>query len=202
MASRSKGFTLIELIITIAVLGVVISLAAPSFNSLIRNTKSTTLTGEFVAALNFARTEAIKRGRNISICPSLDKISCATKDDWTKGWIVAIDDATSITAAAPVITSADTSVLRYWEAQNHGATITFAAAGTIAAANVKTGKALVVPATTATNFVRFTSMGTLARIGNNSLLSFKAAVKDCGNFNAAVVSISLSGLITTTFIKC
>lgn len=202
MVNRRKGFTLIELMVTIAVLGTVISLAAPNFNSLIRNTKSSTLTGDFVTALNFARTEAIKRGRNVSLCPSINKTSCATANDWTKGWIVVVDSAASTTAVTPVITNAATDVLRYWEPRDVNTAITFAAAGTIAAANVKTGKALVVPATTATHFVRFSGVGTLAKIGNNSLLSFKVLMNNCSGFNAAIISVSLSGMINATSINC
>ncbi len=77
MKSRSAiGFTLIELMVTITMIGIVLTVGVPSFQSSIRNSVLTAGINEFVAALNFARGEAIKRGVNVTVrrtsapCPS------------------------------------------------------------------------------------------------------------------------------------
>ncbi len=202
MLRRDSGFTLIELLVTIVVLGIALSVAIPSFNDLIRNNKSLTLGGDFVSALNFARTEAIKRATRVSICPSTDKTSCATEDDWAKGWIVFIDSATSDSATAPVIASSAGTILRYWSVSEPKAQLGFAAAGTIPAAKVKSGQTLVITATTPVNFVRFTSLGTLAKVSGNSNITFKAHVTGCTAFNTNIVSIGIAGLISTDYISC
>ena len=62
-----RGFTLIELMVTIAVVAILTTVAVPGFRDLIRNNRVTTQTNEVVSALNFARTEAIKRGRSVTV---------------------------------------------------------------------------------------------------------------------------------------
>ena len=68
MKSRSAiGFTLIELMVTITMIGIVLTVGVPSFQSSIRNSVLTAGINEFIAALNFARGEAIKRGVNVTV---------------------------------------------------------------------------------------------------------------------------------------
>jgi type IV fimbrial biogenesis protein FimT len=62
-----RGFTLLELMVAIAVLAILATVGVPSFNELIQNNRVTTQTNELVSALNFARTDAIKRGRNVEV---------------------------------------------------------------------------------------------------------------------------------------
>jgi type IV fimbrial biogenesis protein FimT len=61
------GFTLLELMVTVAVLAILVTVGVPSFRDLIQNNRVTTQTNELVTALNFARTEAVKRGRAIEV---------------------------------------------------------------------------------------------------------------------------------------
>lgn len=62
-----RGFTLLELMVAIAVLAILATVGVPSFRELIQNNRVTTQTNELVSALNFARTEAVKRGRNVEV---------------------------------------------------------------------------------------------------------------------------------------
>ena len=62
-----RGFTLLELMVTVAVAAILTTVAVPGFRDLIQNNRVTTQTNELVTALNFARTEAVKRGRNIEV---------------------------------------------------------------------------------------------------------------------------------------
>ena len=62
-----RGFTLLELMVAIAVLAILATVGVPSFRELIQNNRVVTQTNELVSALNFARTEAIKRGRDVEL---------------------------------------------------------------------------------------------------------------------------------------
>lgn len=77
---RLRGFTLIELIITMAVLAVVVSIAAPSFQSLMANQRVKAAADELLMSIMYARTEAIKTRSAIAVV--------RTGDDWGNGWSV------------------------------------------------------------------------------------------------------------------
>ena len=62
-----RGFTLLELMVAIAVLAVLATIGVPSFQNLIQNNRVTTQTNELVTALTFARAEAVKRGRSVQV---------------------------------------------------------------------------------------------------------------------------------------
>ena len=83
MKHRSAGFTLIELIVTIAIAAVLAALAAPSFIQYQRNSELTSLTNSLLAAVNAAKGEAMKTGRNAFVIPR--------GSGWNSGWIVYVD---------------------------------------------------------------------------------------------------------------
>lgn len=87
-----RGFTIIELMITLAVVGVAITLAAPGFGRFIRDQQVTTQTNDFLTSLNLARSEALKRGDAVSVCASDDGATCSGNNDWDNGWIVFTDE--------------------------------------------------------------------------------------------------------------
>ena len=62
-----RGFTLLELMVAIAVLAILATVGVPSFRALIQNNRVTTQANELVSALSFARTEAVKRGRDVEV---------------------------------------------------------------------------------------------------------------------------------------
>ena len=65
--TQQQGFTLIELMITIAISAILLSVAAPAYQSFIGSTALTTATNDLVAALNMARSEALKRDGQVSL---------------------------------------------------------------------------------------------------------------------------------------
>jgi type IV fimbrial biogenesis protein FimT len=83
------GFTLIELLITIAIASILLAIAVPSFNGLIVGSRLTTQANDFVAAVNFARSEAIKRNSSVSLCRAEEGADdCAGAAGLWQFWIV------------------------------------------------------------------------------------------------------------------
>ena len=103
----AEGFSLIELIVTLSVASILMTLAVPSFSSFVKDNRLITQTNDFVTALNFARSEAIKRGDRITVCKSTDQVSCSGSGSWDQGWIV-FDDVNG----DGVVTNPATNVLR------------------------------------------------------------------------------------------
>jgi type IV fimbrial biogenesis protein FimT len=90
---RNTGFTLIELLITLTLLAILLTLAVPVYKELIKNTRTTTQVNQLIAAINFARSEAIKRQAIVTLCASNNQKTCSS--DWTKGWLVFVDKQAS-----------------------------------------------------------------------------------------------------------
>ena len=86
----STGFTLIELLVTVAVAAILAVVAVPGFRSLIQVNRAATQTNTLVSALTFARSEAIRRGTTVSMCPSSNQTSCTGGTDWSVGWVVSV----------------------------------------------------------------------------------------------------------------
>lgn len=85
----THGFTLVELMVTLAVIAVLASIALPSFQGTIRLNRVSTENNEFIAALNLARSEAIKNRAIGELCASADGVNCGA--DWSLGWMVWAD---------------------------------------------------------------------------------------------------------------
>ncbi|WP_296809824.1 GspH/FimT family pseudopilin [Thiocapsa sp.] len=103
------GFTLVELMGVVAVAAIVLTLGVPSFFTLIQNNRAATQVNELVMALSLARSEAVKRGVPVSMCPSKDQSKCSGGKDWQVGWLVFVD-AAAAESADPVVGE----VLRVW----------------------------------------------------------------------------------------
>lgn len=85
-----SGFTLIELIVAIAVLAVMVALAVPSFTSLINGNRLTANSNELVASLQLAKMESLRRNLRVAVCESSDGASCTDGDEWSQ-WITIAD---------------------------------------------------------------------------------------------------------------
>jgi type IV fimbrial biogenesis protein FimT len=112
---RMAGTTLIELIVTISIAAILMTIAVPSFQDLMRNNRASAQVNEFLTTLNLARSEAVKRGASVSVCSSTDSATCraaASATNWADGWIL------YVTGSSPL------DILRVWPAMNGTATFT------------------------------------------------------------------------------
>ncbi len=112
--NRNKGFTLLELMVTVGVAAILLSVGVPSFRAVIMDNRLVRDSNQFVASINLARSSAVRFQRNATICPSANYSAntptCAATTDWSDGWIVWVDkdrdgatDADEVLAAHPPI---------------------------------------------------------------------------------------------------
>lgn len=101
-AAAPRGFTLIELMVTLALVAVMMVLAAPNFIAFQRNSELTTTANSFLSTLAAARAEAMKRQLRTFVIP-------LTPGDWTSGWVAFVDVNNNVSAT--VLSSLTASVL-------------------------------------------------------------------------------------------
>jgi len=100
-----SGFTLVELLVTIGVAAILITVAAPSFTNLISGAKIDSVVRRLANSFAYARSEAVARGANISVCATLDRITCSVVPaDWNQGWLV-VDAANTVLKAEDISSS-------------------------------------------------------------------------------------------------
>ena len=88
---KNSGFTLLELLITLAIVAILLTVGVPSLRSMMQGNQLVASTNELLSALHVARSEAIKSNSRVTICESSNGTSCTTTGDWKDGWIVFID---------------------------------------------------------------------------------------------------------------
>lgn len=84
----SIGYSLVELLVVLTLASILLSIAVPSMTGMINTQRSTSLGNSFLAGLNLARNEAIKRNARTVLCKSADGQSCTTSGGWQQGWIL------------------------------------------------------------------------------------------------------------------
>jgi type IV fimbrial biogenesis protein FimT len=88
--SRSTGLTLLEMLVALAILGIMAAVGVPSLMDTVNRMAVTSAARTISSSLSLARSEAVKRGSDVSICPSADGTDCES-DNWAGGWIVFVD---------------------------------------------------------------------------------------------------------------
>lgn len=90
MKRAQPGFTLLELMVVLAIAGVLFAVGIPAMGNFIRNSRITGAANDVMAALHFARSEAIKRRLPVTLCTSTDLATCANSAFLT-GWVAFVD---------------------------------------------------------------------------------------------------------------
>ena len=105
------GFTLIESMVCLAIVGGVISWAVPSFRAIALNAARAREVNQLLQAIYYARSEAIKRNAVVSLCPTTDGSNCTVADDWHTGWLVFVN----LDHDSPAARDAGEELLRVYE---------------------------------------------------------------------------------------
>ncbi len=107
---RQHGFTLIELMIAIALTGLLLSMAVPAMDLFVSNARQTSTINDFVSSMHIARSTAITTNTRVTMCPSANGVTCEDTD-WDRGWIVFADlDSDQIVDLNETITSTTAGV--------------------------------------------------------------------------------------------
>lgn len=181
MKKHYTGFTLIELMITVAILAIVLSIGAPSFGEIVKNGRLSAAASCFNGALHAARSEAVKRSTNVTVCPFGDDNTCGT--DWSTGALVFTEGRTA--PSTPDLDAAaldtDSQVIRVCELSN--SELTVSALGS---------SDRTVASAAARSFIRYSRKGRA-----NWTLGYFSICDDRSSEHWSASNISLSGDIRT-----
>ena len=87
-ARPQRGFTLVELMMVVAVTSVLLGFGVPSMTALMNSNQLTAATNALMASMRLARSEAFKRNGRVVLCKSRDGVTCTTSGGWEQGWLV------------------------------------------------------------------------------------------------------------------
>jgi type IV fimbrial biogenesis protein FimT len=94
---NQDGFTLIEMMVTLAISAIMITTGVPAFQHIVQTNRQAAQSAMLVRALQFARTEAIRQAADVTVCSGSatggpnGTAACRNNSDWSNGWIVFID---------------------------------------------------------------------------------------------------------------
>ncbi len=89
--AQNRGFTLIELMMTLAVMSILMVVGVPAFQTFVQNNRQTAEHNDLIMALLSARSEAVRTNVPVVICVSADGQTCSNSPNWEQGWIVFTD---------------------------------------------------------------------------------------------------------------
>src|SRR3990167_4880706 len=164
--SKNKGVTILELLIALAILGILATVSLPGFMDMLGRMSANSAAMALAGTLSLARSEAIKSGFDVSICATQDGADCDA-GNWSKGWIVFVDANTDANGDIGSVDVGDT-VIRVFEPL--------------------AGMSLVV--SPAVDLVQYDSRGYGK---NSSILTFTICPLDGNDENARQIEVSLSG---------
>lgn len=91
-ARRQRGATVTEVVVGLGIAAGAAGLAAPAMQEFLRASELTTASGELLADLHLARSEALQRNRRVALCKSADGLQCTGQGGWQQGWLVFQDE--------------------------------------------------------------------------------------------------------------
>ncbi|WP_382200737.1 GspH/FimT family pseudopilin [Hydrogenophaga defluvii] len=100
---NTRGFTLVELMVTTSIAAVMLAIAAPSLRDFVQRSQLSSAANDLSLALMYARSEAIKRGWPVTVCksanPSASSPACSSAANWQTGWVVFVNHSGMTDAA-------------------------------------------------------------------------------------------------------
>jgi type IV fimbrial biogenesis protein FimT len=169
-----SGFTILELMITVAVLVILATVALPSLRSTIQNNRMTAQANGFLTAFQMARSEAVKRRGPVSVCASSDGAACT--GSWEDGWIVFTDDGAAGDSSATV-----GEILQIWSGMDGD-----------------TSNAGDDP-----DFIRYLASGMVDRNAGTSFpITFQLEIPDCTADNNRQLTIGPTGQASVSRLSC
>ncbi len=91
MRNPQHGLTLVELMVAVSVMSILMAVGIPSYRYITTSNRVSAEVNGLLLDLQFARSEALKQGRAITICPATTTLTCAGNSNWQNGWIVFMD---------------------------------------------------------------------------------------------------------------
>lgn len=88
MSIKQTGFTLIELMVTLSVLAILLTIGIPNLQMFIQNSRLQSQSTSLMGDLNYARAEAVRLGSPVAVCASANGAACSGALTWETGWIV------------------------------------------------------------------------------------------------------------------
>ena len=175
--NHQYGFTLVELLVTISIATILLTMAVPSFSDFVKDNRMVTQTNDFVTALNLARSEAIRRGSRVTVCKSSSGTACTAGGNWEQGWIVFVD-----ADGDGAVNTAATDVLRVRAALATGVTLK--------------------GATVLANYISYVSSGATQQLAGGSAATQVGSLVMCDDrgfgARARAIQISPTGRISST----
>ena len=103
LKERPRGVTLVELMVSIALLAILLAIAAPNFQGMTASSRLTSASNDLLGTLQQARAQAIRTGARVTVCKSTNGVQCnnTAADGWERGWIV-FQDTTRVNFDAQV----------------------------------------------------------------------------------------------------
>lgn len=92
MKSRSRGVTLMELMVALSILSILVVIAVPAFRGITANSRVAAATNDLVTSLTLARSEALRRSTTTRVCASTNQADCSGANNWATGWVVFVDN--------------------------------------------------------------------------------------------------------------
>jgi type IV fimbrial biogenesis protein FimT len=167
--ATQRGFTLIELMVTIAVAAILMMVVVPGMQSLSQRSQQLNAIGDISAMLNRARSEAAARNKPVTICVSTDGATCSANTTWASGWLMFVDANNNQTW------DAGEDVIQVGGALASGTTLT----------------ALYFPNASPYAAVTFAKDGALS---TNSSGTFRYCIKDGATQKMQAVNVSAAGM--------
>jgi type IV fimbrial biogenesis protein FimT len=92
MRNPQHGLTMVELMVAVAIISILMAIGVPSYRYVTTSNRVSSEVNGLLLDLQFARSEALKQGRTVTVCPANSTATdCAGNSNWHNGWIAFMD---------------------------------------------------------------------------------------------------------------